>query len=125
MQLYSLYLKNFRAYEDTKIVFDKDLNIIIGQNDIGKSTILEALDIFFGQEVIKIDISDYNINANDNNIIIGVEFIVDENFELVIDSSNKTFLQKEYLLNRQGHLEIIKKYEVSNSKISKEHLVEL
>ena len=46
MQLYSLYLKNFRAYEDTKIVFDKDLNVIIGQNDIGKSTILEALDIW-------------------------------------------------------------------------------
>ena len=36
------------------------MNAIIGKNDIGKSTILEALDIFFndGQGAVKIDKND-------------------------------------------------------------------
>lgn len=46
MKLHSLKLKNFRGYrEETNIVFD-DLTVFIGKNDVGKSTILEALDIF-------------------------------------------------------------------------------
>lgn len=120
MKIKSLYLKNFRAYRDVKVEFDEDLNVIIGQNDIGKSTILEALDIFFGQEVIKIDITDYNIQADENYIEIGVEFIVDDDFELIIDTTNKTKLNDEYLLNENGFLEILKIYNVSNGKISKE-----
>ena len=46
MKLKSLTLKNFRSYKDEKILFDKSMNVVIGQNDVGKSTILEALDIF-------------------------------------------------------------------------------
>ena len=46
MKLKSLTLKNFRSYKYIEIPFDKSMNVIIGQNDVGKSTILEALDIF-------------------------------------------------------------------------------
>ena len=122
MKLKSLYLKNFRAYKDVKIEFDENLNVIIGQNDIGKSTILEALDIFFGQEVVKLDITDYHINAGENFIKIGVEFQVDDNFEIIIDSTNKTILADEYLLNERELLEIFKIYNVSNGKLSKEKI---
>lgn len=59
MKLKSLILKNFRSYKDVKILFDKSMNVIIGQNDVGKSTILEALDIFFEGGTIKIDITDF------------------------------------------------------------------
>ncbi|MBD3808660.1 MAG: AAA family ATPase, partial [Epsilonproteobacteria bacterium] len=72
MTVKSLILKNFRAYKDIKVNFDANMNVIIGQNDIGKSTILEALDIFFGQEVIKIDISDFNKDKEGDKIVIGV-----------------------------------------------------
>lgn len=44
IKLFSLRLRNFRGYVDTKICFDNDLNVIIGKNDVGKSTILEALE---------------------------------------------------------------------------------
>lgn len=47
MILKELKLKNFRGFTDTVIEFDDNLNFIIGRNDVGKSTILEALDIFF------------------------------------------------------------------------------
>jgi predicted ATP-dependent endonuclease of OLD family len=53
MRLIELRLKNFRCYkEEIKIKID-DLTCIIGKNDIGKSTILEALDCFFNTSIIK------------------------------------------------------------------------
>jgi len=122
MKIKSLYLNNFRAYKNIKVIFDKNMNVIIGQNDIGKSTILEALDIFFGQDIIKIDITDWNKDKEDNKIIIGIEFFVDEELEIVIDTSNSTKLKNEYLLNEEKYLEIFKVFDISNDKLSKEKI---
>ena len=120
MTIKSLYLENFRAYKSVKVLFDENMNVIIGQNDIGKSTILEALDIFFGQDTIKIDISDWNKERVSNKIIISVEFSVDDDLEIIIDSANPTNLQDEYLLNSNGYLNIYKEYEIARDKLSKE-----
>ena len=38
-----LQLKNFRGYVDVRIIFDEHMNVIIGKNDVGKSTILRVL----------------------------------------------------------------------------------
>ena len=122
MILKSLILKNFRAYKDIKVNFDSNLNVIVGQNDIGKSTILEALDIFFGQEVIKIDITDLNKDKEGNKIIIGVEFAVNDDLKVVIDTTNPTNLKDEFLLNQNGYLEILKEYEIKNDKLQKEKI---
>ena len=62
-----LFIKNFKAFEDISISLEKD-NIIIGENDSGKSTILQALDIFFNQE--KID-KTFVRNSNED-VIIGI-----------------------------------------------------
>lgn len=120
MKIRSLYLKNFRAYKDVKIIFDENLNVIIGQNDVGKSTILEALDIFFGQEIIKIDISDWNKDKEEEKIIIGVEFLIHNDLKIIIDSTNPTDLKNEFLINDNGYLEIFKEFSISNEKLSKE-----
>ena len=46
MKISSVKIKNFRSYkEEIEIKFD-DLTVFVGKNDIGKSTVLEALDIF-------------------------------------------------------------------------------
>lgn len=114
MKLQSIKIKNFRGYrEEIKVVFN-DLTVFVGKNDIGKSTILEALDIFFndGKGVVKIDKNDVNIleaqNGNQDTII-SVCFS-DLPDRIVIDSSVDTNLRDEYLLNADGCLEIIKKY---------------
>jgi SMC domain protein len=120
MKLKSLILKNFRSYKDVKILFDKSMNVIIGQNDVGKSTILEALDIFFEGGTIKIDMTDFRKNAEDNKIIIGTEFVVDGEKEILIDASNKTKLIDECLLNNDGFLEVLKEFEIKNEKLQKE-----
>lgn len=114
MKIDSVEIKNFRGYENlTEIKFD-DLTVFVGKNDIGKSTVLEALDLFFyeGKGVIKIDKSDVNKNCsakNDLETIISVTF-TDLPEEIVLDSTAPTSLKDEYLLNFEGKLEIIKKY---------------
>lgn len=47
MQLYSLVIEGFRKHLKTKIVFS-DSTFLIGENNIGKSSILYALDYLLG-----------------------------------------------------------------------------
>lgn len=117
MYLKRIRLKNFRSYKDITIHFDSNLNVIIGRNDIGKSTILEALDIFFGQERIKIDINDKNVYQG-NQMSISCSFEIDKNKEYLIDSDVKTKLDDEYLLNENGLLEIKKVWDCSKEKLT-------
>lgn len=46
MKIVSVKLKNFRGYSaETTITLD-NLTVFLGKNDVGKSSVLEALDIF-------------------------------------------------------------------------------
>ena len=121
MILKTLKLHNFRGYKDALISFDDSLSVIIGKNDVGKSTILEALAIFFESNQIKMDENDLCVkhDEGDENISISCEFLVDN--ELVIDSTVRTDLEKEYLLNKNGLLEIVYKCE-NGKKAGKRYL---
>lgn len=117
MKIRSLRLRNFRGYKDFDINFSANLNVIIGKNDIGKSTILEALDIFFNSEKIKMELDDLCVYKTSNEIEISICFEVDINKEYLIETV-PTSLSKEYLLNKDGLLEICKKWECSNTRLS-------
>ncbi|MDT4798914.1 AAA ATPase domain protein [compost metagenome] len=54
MRLQSVSIRNFRCYRDEITVVMSDLTTFVGKNDIGKSTVLEALEIFFNNETVKI-----------------------------------------------------------------------
>ena len=58
MKLRKVRIKNFRGYKDVSIDVS-NLNVIIGKNDVGKSTIIDALDIYFNDA--QIDITDLNV----------------------------------------------------------------
>ncbi|MEI7510092.1 MAG: AAA family ATPase, partial [Flavobacterium sp.] len=47
MRIKTIKIKNFRSYKDEVEIEFGDLTAFVGKNDIGKSTVLEALDIFF------------------------------------------------------------------------------
>lgn len=47
MRLKSVSIKNFRCYRDEVTVSFDDLTTFIGENDIGNSSVLEPLEIFF------------------------------------------------------------------------------
>ncbi|AYG38906.1 hypothetical protein CFI14_10785 [Lactiplantibacillus pentosus] len=42
-------LHNFKKFMDNEFYFDKGLNVVVGQNDSGKSSILQAIDISLNQ----------------------------------------------------------------------------
>jgi len=114
MKIKQVKISNFRSYKEEVIINFNDLNVFVGKNDIGKSTILEALDIFFNENkgIIKLDKEDVNKKAKEegnNEIIISVIFD-DLPTISTIDTSNPTNLAEEYLLNEDGYLEVIKKY---------------
>ena len=116
MKIKKLILKNFRIFKEiTTIDFD-NLTVFIGKNDIGKSTILEVLEIFFNDKDarIKIDKDDLSKGTDSSEILIGVVF-EDLPRELIIDATVETNLEEEYLLNKDGNLEIHKIY--SNGKL--------
>lgn len=110
MKLISVKLKNFRCYrEEFKINFS-NLTTIIGKNDIGKSTILEALDIFFEKGIVRLDSNDVHISANGKIVEIECEF-TDLPETIVLDDNAPTTLGSEYLLTKDGNLKIKKRYD--------------
>lgn len=110
MRITKIRIRNFRGYQQETTIDIHNFTAIIGKNDIGKSTILEALDIFFndGKGIIKLDKDDINIaSQTDKDISISVCF---DQFPstIVIDDTQETTLESEYLLNTQHELEISK-----------------
>jgi predicted ATP-dependent endonuclease of OLD family len=43
MRLRNIHIKNFRALEEINVDFDSPVNVIVGPNAIGKTTLLEAI----------------------------------------------------------------------------------
>lgn len=112
MKLREIVLQNFRGYYNETRIPINDLTALIGQNDVGKSTILEALDIFFNQS--KIESGDKNIFHSGEETVIGCVF--DELPERITLEDVETSFSAEYLLNKDGHLEIHKKYPASGKQ---------
>ncbi|WP_433912034.1 AAA family ATPase (plasmid) [Staphylococcus sp. LKG4-2] len=115
MILKSIKLKNFRCYKDEVIVPFKEITGLIGKNDAGKSTILEALEIFFNNSIVSCEKNDLNIYAESENIEISCTF-TDLPANITLDTSSETSLQNEYLLNLQEELEIKKVFKATASK---------
>lgn len=114
MQIKSLTLQNFRRYSNAVTIEFENLTAFVGKNDVGKSSILEALDIFFndGRACVKLDKDDIHkseVGYGNNEISIAVCF---ENLPdtVIIDATNETTLESEYLLNEAHQLEVVKKY---------------
>ena len=74
MRLIAVTLKNFRGYRDaTEVAFDR-LTTLIGRNDVGKSSVLEALEIFFNNDTVKIDPSDCYVSDAGGTVEITCAF---------------------------------------------------
>lgn len=118
MRLKEIGIKNFRGYKaERRVPVDVDVTGITGRNDAGKSTILEALDIFFPGGETAIDKDDYNVSEPDG--LVEIRCIFDElPATIVIDEANRTSLAEEHLLNANGDLEILKRYKRSSKEPS-------
>lgn len=114
MKISKIKLKNFRWYRTETAFPVKDMNIVLWKNDAWKSSILEALDIFFndGDGPVEIEFDDLNKQAlasGDAEISITVCF-KDFDDEVILETI-PTHLSREYLLNEDWEIEIKKIYQ--------------
>lgn len=115
MILEEVKIKNFRGYRTETIIPISNLTAFIGKNDAGKSSVLEALEIFFNNTLIVCEREDLNINADNNQIEISCIFGQFPE-EVIIDAAAPTSLANEYLLNRNNKLEIKKVFQATAAK---------
>lgn len=113
MRLVEIKLANFRSFESSTAIPLDPLTMLVGRNDAGKSTILEALDIFFND--VAIEKEDCNVRTGSTDISITCVFDDLPN-EVVIDESYQTALADEYLLREDKKLEIKKTYSCTSTK---------
>ncbi len=115
MKIQSVVLENFRRYKDRIEIPVSELTAFIGKNDVGKSSILDALDIFF--EESKPEPADACTTGDAKDVRIGVVFR-DLPTELTLDRGARSTLAAEHLLNEAGNLEIHKVYNLVPQKPS-------
>ena len=114
MKLQKVVIENFRGYKEKTEIEFSNLTAFVGKNDIGKSTVMEALDIFFhdGKGIVKLDKDDINVEnkrtENYNIVITGIFTELPE--KVVLDESYETNLGNEYLVNKENELEISKTF---------------
>ena len=112
MRLIKIKLKNFRCYQSETTFLIDNLVAIIGKNDIGKSTILEALDAFFNDKVEQSDLAN---NADNSSIELTCFF---ENIpdQILLDTSVPTSPVEEGILNSENELQVKKVFTFAAKK---------
>jgi predicted ATP-dependent endonuclease of OLD family len=70
MQIKNLTLTQFRGFEQAKIDFYPGMNLLVGINGVGKSTILDALRIMLSQVLPKFTVSKSRAITFDKHIDI-------------------------------------------------------
>jgi len=107
MRLVEIKLHNFRAYADPVKIDINDLTVFVGQNDSGKSSILDALHIFFNEPKGLPDKDDFTVASESD--LLSVSCLFDDLPDsVVIDEAVPTTLAEEFMLNDEGLLEIKK-----------------
>jgi len=107
MKLKRLRLRNLRCFLNETAIDFEDMTALVGRNDSGKSTIMEALDLFLNDN--DPDKDDASKDGNPQDLSIICEFS-DLPHEVIIDDAYPTLLSTEFLLNAEGRLEIHKIY---------------
>ncbi|WP_024506591.1 ATP-binding protein [Bradyrhizobium sp. ARR65] len=110
MKLTSLKLENFRCFKDQVCLEFDDITAIVGRNDVGKSTIMDGLAIFFDEA--KPDKDDACISGDRKAVRITCEFD-DLPETIILDADYETNLDAEFLVNTERRLEIRKTYDGS------------
>jgi len=72
MYIKKMTLKNYRNYLNTEILFNENLNIIIGPNNTGKTNLLKAISYLSPITEVKNDINDFNKNFLLGNLALCV-----------------------------------------------------
>jgi len=66
MQIKKIYIENFKSFQKLELDLDAGINILVGNNEAGKSTILEAIHLaltgLLNGKYLKNDLTEYLFN---------------------------------------------------------------
>ncbi|MEI3565337.1 MAG: AAA family ATPase [Alistipes finegoldii] len=114
MKLVSIVINNYKGIQnETKIMFH-DFCCIVGRNDVGKSTILKALNVFLNDHSPSFE--DKNIYNESTDIEIELQFDCCETETIIDESIPITFVEEE-LVNADRMLCLKKVWDVSQKTI--------
>lgn len=114
MKLVNIVLNNYKGIRyETKISVN-DFCCIVGKNDVGKSTILKAVDAFLNDHAPSSE--DKNIYNTSSFIEIELQFDCSDTESIIDESIPITFAEEE-LVNKDGLLCIKKKWDISQKTI--------
>lgn len=145
MKIFRITVENFRLLKDFSIDINKDLSLVIGKNNVGKTSLLSILDKFLNEKS-KFSYDDFNIDFKNeleilikscteytekNFIVKGIKLKIfieyDENDDLSSVSNilmdldpenNKIVLGFEYVIDHTNYLKIKKDYQSFSSNES-------
>jgi predicted ATP-dependent endonuclease of OLD family len=100
-----LKVENFRSLKNVEITFEDDITVLIGENDSGKTSIVDALKIMFDNKTVEED--DFYYGAN--KICITVE-TDDKTFIKEFEKNNRNITSRTGILFSKSELEKIREY---------------
>lgn len=84
MYLKTFRIKNFRGIRETKLNFSPGINILIGENNAGKTSVLDALRICLGfkeHNALRVKKKDFNIFSPNEDIEFDLIFSIKNDYE--------------------------------------------
>lgn len=123
MKLYQINIKNFRSFKQLKIQDFKDLNLIVGNNNFGKTSILEAIFLSIGisnpQLAITIDsLRGLFHDESDDFKFIFNELDYSRNIELDSEFVSKSQFRKLIIRPTYSKIKDVNKKELETEDIS-------
>lgn len=100
MYLHKLHLLNYRNYEDVKVEFQSNINVLIGPNGSGKTNLLDAIYyLSFTKSAFQAN-DQLNVRHGTDGFFIGGTFSIDNQFH-EISAGYQTGLRKSF--REDGH----------------------
>lgn len=120
MKLRKIIIENYKGINAKVEISINDFNCIVGKNDVGKSTLLKAIDAFINDNGPTAD--DKNIYNESNLVSIEMQFDAGKQ-DVVFDETLPVTFEDEDFVNIEGLLSVKKTWDVSNKTIKPEWFI--
>ena len=114
MKLIKGIFENFRGIGAPVEIIFNTFNCIVGRNDVGKSTILKALDFFLNDKNPSIE--DKNVYSDSSSISVQLIF-ENNNVPIILDDTIEVTLESEELVNADCEICVTKIWDTTNKTI--------